>query len=136
MGLGGSMQRTGKAVVLSIALICFALIHWQMSPGTAHCTRGGRESRSDDTLFEATNGVFLSAGHCDQCHGHDPNGIYNVSAEGGDINVVDDWASSMMANSARDPYWRAKVSQEVQLHPEHQDDIEGLCTKCHAPLGR
>ena len=125
-----------KWIVLCIAVVCFGFMHLKITPGTARCTRGGSEWRNGDTLFEANNGVFLSAGHCDQCHGHDPNGVYNVSAEGGDINVVDDWSSSMMGNSARDPYWRAKVSQEVNLHPEHQDDIEGLCTKCHAPLGR
>jgi hypothetical protein len=125
-----------KWIVLSIGMVCFGFIHMNMTPSTAHCTRGGRDSRDGDTLFEANNGVFLSAGHCDQCHGYDPTGLYNVSAEGGDINVVDDWSSSIMGNSARDPYWRAKVSQEVSTHPEHQDEIEGLCTKCHAPLGR
>lgn len=88
-----------------------------------------------DTLFEGSNSYFTSSGVCDNCHGFDPNGIASVDMEGSDVNVVDDWRSSMMANSARDPFWRAKVSHEVFINPAHQQEIESTCTRCHAPLG-
>lgn len=88
-----------------------------------------------DTLFEGSNSYFASSGVCDNCHGFDPNGIASVDMEGTDINVVDDWRSSMMANSARDPFWRAKVSHEVFINPALQEEIESTCTRCHAPLG-
>lgn len=89
-----------------------------------------------DSLWQGSNGHFLSAGTCDHCHGFDSSGVYNVDMEGGDINVVDDWRSTMMANSSRDPYWRAKISHEVLVNPAHQGELEGFCTKCHAPAGR
>ncbi len=41
----------------------------------------------------------------------------------------------MMANSSKDPLWRAMVSGEVNEFPAMQDTIETLCTKCHAPMG-
>jgi Cytochrome c554 and c-prime len=88
-----------------------------------------------DSLYEGNNGSFASAGTCDHCHGFDSNGLASVDLEGGDVNVVDDWRSSMMANSAKDPYWRAKVSEEVNHFPQHQGAIENTCTKCHAPMG-
>jgi len=37
--------------------------------------------------------------------------------------------------SAKDPFWRAKVSHEVILYPQHQQVIETKCTSCHAPMG-
>lgn len=97
------------------------------------CLRSG--SSSLDSLYEGNNGTFASAGACDHCHGFDPAGLASVDLEGGDINVVDDWRASMMANSAKDPYWRAKVSEEVALFPQHQQEIESTCTRCHAPMG-
>ena len=59
-----------------------------------------------------------------------------VTDQGVDVNVVDDWRSTMMANSAHDPFWKAKVSHEVQVNPAHQAQLEDKCTSCHAPAGR
>jgi hypothetical protein len=41
----------------------------------------------------------------------------------------------MMANSFRDPYWRAQVSKEVAAagSEEKRAEIEALCLTCHAP---
>lgn len=83
-----------------------------------------------------SNALFSAAGICAQCHGHDDNGLASVDANGNDINVVDAWAATMMANSAKDPYWRAKVSHEVLVNPAHQNALEGTCVKCHAPMGK
>lgn len=81
------------------------------------------------------NSLFAASGECAICHGPDSLGIASVDTEGNDINLVDRWRSSMMANSAKDPFWRAKVSHEVELFPELQGEIESSCTDCHAPLG-
>ncbi|MEO1436325.1 MAG: T9SS type A sorting domain-containing protein, partial [Bacteroidota bacterium] len=51
------------------------------------------------------------------------------------VNVVDDWKATMMANSAKDPYWRAKVSHEILINPGHATELEDKCTTCHAPMG-
>jgi hypothetical protein len=128
-----------KSIVITVAAILFALLYIQMKPATPDemlCSRESYGNRDLDSLYQGVNLSFLSAGHCDNCHGADPNGIANVTGEGADINLVDDWSSSMMANSAKDPFWRAKVSHEVLINPQFQSEIEGTCTKCHAPLGR
>ena len=69
------------------------------------------------------------------CHGADPIAFANVTADGQDINPTDQWRSSLMANSAKDPFWRAKVAHEVAINPDHQLELEDKCTSCHAPIG-
>ena len=88
-----------------------------------------------DSLPQGFNDLFAGSGECVACHGYDTAGIASVDLGGNDINVVDDWRASMMANSAKDPFWRAKVSHEVLENPGLQQEIESTCTKCHAPLG-
>ena len=88
-----------------------------------------------DTIPEGYNGLFLSSSHCNECHGFDTAMIASVDLLGNDINVVDDWRATMMANSAKDPFWRAKVSHEVLLYGDRQQEIESKCTSCHAPMG-
>ena len=85
--------------------------------------------------LKSYNALFASSEECIQCHGHDTLGIASVDGEGTDVNVVDHWQSTMMANAAKDPFWRAKVSHEVLLFPELKSEIESSCTDCHAPLG-
>ena len=87
-------------------------------------------------LASGSNTYFKGSGTCSGCHGHDPLAFAMVTQEGGeDVNVVDDWRSTMMANSAKDPFWRAKVSHEVLVNPAHQAELEDKCTSCHAPSG-
>ena len=88
-----------------------------------------------DTLPELYNDLFAASGVCVKCHGFDTLGIASVDYLGNDVNVVDDWRATMMANSAKDPFWRAKVSHETLLYDQHRDVIEDKCTSCHAPLG-
>lgn len=86
-------------------------------------------------LPDASNSYFLASGHCVFCHGRDTLSMASVDTFGNDINVVDDWRSTMMANAAKDPFWVAKVSHEVLANPGYQQEIENTCTKCHAPMG-
>lgn len=82
-----------------------------------------------------TNTYFATGGRCMGCHGHDSTGVSLVTASGEDVNIADDWAGTMMANSAKDPLWRAKVSHEILVNPGLQVAIEDKCTRCHAPTG-
>lgn len=126
-----------KRLLLVLMLSVIALLYIQMRPSfdeSEDCSYANRGAELD-SLFEGTNATFQSAGRCDHCHGYDPEGIASVSGKAGDINVVDDWSSTMMANSAKDPFWRAKVSHEVMTFPSLQQEIETTCTKCHAPMG-
>jgi hypothetical protein len=80
--------------------------------------------------------IFPTASTCSGCHGYDSNQYAMVDYFGNDVNVHDDWRSSMMGNSAKDPFWRAKVSHELLSTPEaFSDDIQTKCTSCHAPMG-
>lgn len=78
---------------------------------------------------------FTGSGNCVACHGPDENGEVNVNANGEDVSVVTHWQATMMANSARDPFWKAKVSHEVLNAPQYQTEIENTCATCHAPQG-
>ncbi len=82
-----------------------------------------------------SNAYFRGSGHCDGCHGYDPTGNANVNAQGEDISPIERWRSTMMANSAKDPLWKAKVSHEVTVNPAHKVALESKCTTCHAPMG-
>jgi hypothetical protein len=84
---------------------------------------------------DSANTLFAGSGKCVGCHGYDPEGLSSRDEEGNDVNVSDAWAATMMANAAKDPFWRAKVSHEISVNPSHQVDLENTCTKCHAPLG-
>lgn len=89
-------------------------------------------------LPEGSNTLFYGAGACEMCHGEGdlgPNPDANTDPDGNDISLVTTWQSTMMANSAKDPFWQAKVSHEQLENPDIADDIEAICLKCHAPLG-
>lgn len=79
---------------------------------------------------------FLHSENCRTCHGSDSAHYANVNYAGEDINLYDDWESTMMANSAKDPLWRAKVSHEILVDPGHANELQDKCTSCHAPQGR
>ncbi len=82
------------------------------------------------------NNFFVASGQCYGCHGPDDlNNYASIDEDGNDVNVMDAWRSSMMANSARDPFWRAKVAHEVAVNPDHAVELEDKCTSCHAPMG-
>ncbi len=76
---------------------------------------------------------FVTAGRCAGCHGHDSLGISMMAGET-DVNVVNDWRSTMMANSARDPFFLAKMEHEGLVNPALHEQLEHNCLKCHAPL--
>lgn len=79
--------------------------------------------------------IFPTSAACKGCHGLDPNGYAMIDLAGNDVNIYDDWRATMMANSAKDPFWRAKVSHEILLYPQHSTAIQSKCVTCHAPNG-
>jgi hypothetical protein len=78
---------------------------------------------ADDSLFRTSDG-------CLACH----NGV--LTAAGEDVSIGSDWRASMMANSARDPYWQAAVRRELMDHPSEAGAIEDECATCHMPMAR
>jgi hypothetical protein len=75
-----------------------------------------------------SQGPFTGSGACSMCH----DGI--VDRAGEDVSIVRAWSSTMMANAARDPLWRAKVESELARNPEHAELVADKCTRCHAPM--
>src|SRR5690349_15474310 len=73
---------------------------------------------------------FQTSDRCFACH----NGL--VTPAGQDVSIGLDWRPSIMANSARDPYWQASVRRESLDHPESQAKIEDECASCHMPMAR
>ena len=115
------------------------LASWSMRPSHLHSAGNPYHSRAFlrayDGLPDTSNALFTGSGKCAGCHGTDPIAYANVTEDGVDINPTSQWRSSLMANSAKDPFWRAKVAHEVAINPDHQLESEDKCTSCHAPLG-
>ena len=74
--------------------------------------------------------AFQTSDRCLACH----NGLTTPS--GKDVSIGFDWRSSIMANSARDPYWQASVRREDIEHPESSAKLEDGCADCHMPIAR
>jgi hypothetical protein len=72
--------------------------------------------------------AFQTSERCLICH----NNL--KTAKGEDASIGTAWRSSMMANSARDPYWLASVRRETLDHAAQSADIQNACANCHMPL--
>lgn len=71
---------------------------------------------------------FATADRCIACH----QGV--TTSDGLGASIGHDWRASMMANSARDPYWQAAVRRELMDYPEAAAQIEAECSRCHMPM--
>ena len=88
------------------------------------------------TLPTETSTLFSGSGTCAVCHTQaGPNTAALQDSHGKDVSPTTYWRSTMMANSAIDPLWQAKVQAEIAANPQLQSVIEDKCTSCHAPMG-
>jgi hypothetical protein len=87
---------------------------------------GRRERRPPPS--HAAMSLFAHSDDCVACH----NGLTTPSGE--DVSIGSTWRSTMMANSARDPYWQAGVRRETIDHPRHAVAIQDECAACHMPM--
>ena len=96
--------------------------------------------------------TFVSATVCSDCHSRlylpdvkpDWSGrsMHGGMMRGGASAPIDPrsiapyalWSASMMAHSAVDPYWQAKVRYETAETPAAAASIENACLSCHAPM--
>ena len=77
---------------------------------------------------QAATAIFPTSDRCLACH----KGI--TTSTGEDVSIGFSWRASMMANSARDPYWHAAVRRELIDHPQATEAIENECSRCHMPM--
>ncbi len=85
-------------------------------------------------VADAEAGKVSTSTICTDCHSNSPNAQAMRDNTGEGIAPFELWQSTMKANSARDPLWRAVMSAEVYRNPEHQETIEATCMQCHAPM--
>ena len=95
--------------------------------GLARLTHAQPASSADE---EMPAGYFLTSDQCIACHSN------LRTSSGEDVSIGYNWRASMMANSARDPYWQAGVRREVMDHPQARAVIEDTCSRCHMPMSR
>ena len=99
---------------------CAAVVVILVSMPATERAQGSREQVGRD--------LFQTSDRCFACHN-------TLSTPGGeDISFGFAWRATMMANSARDPYWQAGVRREVLDHPESKAAIEEECSRCHMPM--
>lgn len=72
--------------------------------------------------------LFTSANVCASCH----DGIHDD--RGNDVSVQNDWSSTLMAQSASDPFFLATLEKEITRFPLQRASIEAQCSRCHAPM--
>ncbi len=82
---------------------------------------------------DAGNSIFVSehfsgSGNCSLCH----NQLYDNQQQ--NVSIETDWSATMMANAAKDPFWKAKVRTELNRNPHLADVINDKCSRCHAPM--
>jgi hypothetical protein len=101
--------------VLPLAVVLRA----QTPPGAS--TKGGPPARHAAALFSHSE-------ECVACH----NGLTTPTGE--DVSIGTAWRATMMANSARDPYFHASVRRETIDHPTRAVEIQDECAACHVPI--
>jgi hypothetical protein len=111
--------RLGSAIVVGLALAALPVLLSSQSK---------TENAKGDKTPPGT--TFRTSDRCVACH----NGMTTSSGE--DISIGDQWRASIMANSARDPYWQGSVRRESIDHPESTAAIENECSICHMPAVR
>lgn len=87
-------------------------------------------SRARDRAAHPDLSLFTHSENCVACH----NTL--MSASGEDVSIGATWRSTMMANSARDPYWQASVRRETIDHARRSADIQNECAACHMPMAQ
>lgn len=79
-----------------------------------------------DADFRSAN--FAGSAVCASCH----NDLTDATAA--NVSITSDWSTSMMALSARDPFYRAKVASEIQRNPQLKYILDDTCSRCHMPM--
>jgi hypothetical protein len=82
----------------------------------------------------ASTDHFATRHACADCHTASDQAWAMRDAANRDISPSTLFGSSMMANAARDPIFRAVVSAELSRAPSIAEAIENKCLTCHSPM--
>jgi len=116
------------AVAIGAGSITLAFASPQAAPQAQ--TAQQAETPSVIALHADPKLLFKTSGDCMPCH----NSL--IAPTGEDVSIGASWRASIMANSARDPYWQAGVRRETIDHPGAATDIQDECAICHMPMAR
>ncbi len=103
----------GKRIVAALVIVlCIGASAWATAQQTA------------------PHPVFATSDQCIACHSN------MQDVDGNNVGIGHAWRGTMMALSAKDPYWMAGVRREISERPQLQDFIEDKCSVCHMPMAR
>ncbi len=111
------LLRTTSLLALATAVVC----SWSAEPRSA----------SHEPAPGHANDPFTTSEQCAVCHFGAPGATAMRDAAGGDVSPYATWRATMMANSFRDPYFRAQLRKESAAAGE---SVQELCLRCHAPM--
>jgi hypothetical protein len=110
----------------TLAVLCLLVVSGcTQATQQATQTNVNMEPRS---LLNIKGTLFSTSGQCSACH----TGL--KTSAGTDISIDTAWRSTMMANSARDPYYRASVRREILANSKYDEFIQNKCSTCHVPM--
>jgi hypothetical protein len=119
---------TSPRVILT-ACVIWLLALFTAFPRAAQTTETAKGGVKENAKQIHKNlSLFTTSDNCIACHN------VLVTPEGEDVSIGASWRSTMMANSARDPYWQAGVRRETIDHPTHSAAIQDECAECHMPM--
>src|SRR5882672_25082 len=114
-----------RILPLACAVWLLAFVSVTLHGAQAAETKQGGTARKPGHLDLS---LFTPSENCVACH----NNL--ITPDGEDVSIGATWRSTMMANSARDPYWQASIRRETIDHPMHSGDIQNQCSACHMPM--
>jgi len=97
-----------------------------ISDSNAGSIKDGLPATIHNADFRSTH--FAGSAVCASCH----NDLTDAAAA--NVSIESDWSTSMMALSARDPFYRAKAASEIQRNPQIKDILDDTCSRCHMPM--
>lgn len=109
------------------------LVSAALLPGVAASILRPVRAQAQMMRNDARTGAFMEAQQCALCHSTKPTARAMTDANGNDVSPFLTWSATTMANSFKDPYWRAQMSREIEKDPGGKEAVESLCLRCHAP---
>ncbi|MFM7815259.1 MAG: hypothetical protein ACKO66_12150, partial [Flavobacteriales bacterium] len=116
-----TFSRMNKSWLFLLGSLCFIALTAAMNEESDHKPFDHRSLGLNKNMLEGDlpvgmNDMFMGSGRCAGCHGIDQDvnnpPLANVDAAGNQVSPAENWRASMMANSSKDPMWRAKVAHE------------------------
>ncbi|MDA1095396.1 MAG: hypothetical protein O3A25_19365 [Acidobacteria bacterium] len=120
---GADRRRAPRAACLAAGAAWLLTLLWASGPADVRAQTPTQVGAGD-----RPGPVFQTSHDCVACH----NGLMTPTGE--DVSIGTSWRASMMAQSARDPYWQGAVRRETIDHPTHVAAIEDECSICHMPM--